>query len=58
MVYKKSEIDNIIDNLCKNKDEEYKIFIKNMIYAMSKGNKWDKLSEVAELNKLLKKKKD
>ena len=57
MVYRKSDLDNIIDNLCKNKDEEYKSFIKNIIYAMSKGNKWDKLSEVIELNQLLKKKK-
>ena len=57
MVYRKSDLDNIIDNLCKNKDEEYKSFIKNIIYAMSKGNKWDKLSEVRELNQLLKKKK-
>jgi len=57
MGYKKSDLDNIIDNLCKNKDEEYKSFIKNIIYAMSKGDKWDKLSEVTELNQLLKKKK-
>ena len=57
MGYKKSELDNIIDNLCENKDKEYKTFIKNIIYAMSKGNKWNKLSEIAELNQLLKKKK-
>ena len=58
MGYKKSDLDSIIDNLCKNKDKDYRIFIKNIIYAMSKGNKWDKLSEVAELNQLLKKKKN
>ena len=58
MSYRKSDLDNIIDNLCKNKDKKYKIFIKNIIYAMSAGNKWDKLSEVAELNQLLKKKKN
>ena len=57
MGYRKSDLDNIIDTLCKNKDKEYKSFIKNIIYSMSKGNKWDKLSEVIELNQLLKKKK-
>tara|TARA_Y100000591_G_scaffold154687_1_gene133113 strand:- start:933 stop:1109 length:177 start_codon:yes stop_codon:yes gene_type:complete len=58
MSYRKSDLDNIIDNLCKNKDKDYKTFIKNIVQAMSKGNKWDKLSEVAELNQLLKKKKN
>ena len=57
MGYKESDLDNIIDNLCKNKGEEYKTFIKSIIHAMSKGNKWDKLSEITELNQLLKKKK-
>tara|TARA_B100000900_G_C20468040_1_gene670132 strand:+ start:869 stop:1045 length:177 start_codon:yes stop_codon:yes gene_type:complete len=58
MGFKKSDLDKFIDNLCKDKDEEYKLFIKKIIYAMSEGNKWDRLSEVAELNQLLKNKKN
>ena len=58
MDFKKSDLDKIIDNLCKDKDEDYTVFIKKIIYAMSEGNKWDRLSEVAELNQLLKNKKN
>ena len=57
MSIKKPELEKIIDNLCKNKDREYKVFIKKIIYAMSEDNKWGRLSEVEELNHLLKKKK-
>tara|TARA_B100000927_G_C16321628_1_gene411577 strand:+ start:292 stop:465 length:174 start_codon:yes stop_codon:yes gene_type:complete len=53
----KSDFDKIIDNLCKNKDKDYKVFIKNMVHAMSKGNKWDRLSAIKDLNQLLKKRK-
>lgn len=53
----KSNFDKIIDDLCKNKDEEYKVFIKKILNAMSRGNKWDRLSEIEDLNQLLKKRK-
>ncbi len=58
MSFNKSELDKIIDSLCKNKDKEYRVFIKKIIYSMSEGNKWDRLSEVAKLNQRLKKKKN
>ncbi len=58
MSIEKPQLDKIIDSLCKNKDKEYKVFIKKIIYAMSESNKWDRLSEVTELIKFLKKKKD
>ena len=54
MGFKKSDLDKIIDTLCKNKDKEYKLFIKKIIYSMSDGNKWEKLSELKELTDQLK----
>ena len=55
MDLKKSQLDKIINNLCEGKDEEYKSFIRKMIYAMSDGDKWRKLSELKDLTDLLKK---
>ena len=52
---KNSKLDKIINNLCRGKDEEYKTFIRKMIYAMSDGDKWGKLSELKDLTDQLKK---
>ena len=52
-----SKIDKIIENLCKGKNEEYKIFIKNMINIMNDSDKWGKLSELNDLNEQIKDKK-
>tara|TARA_Y100000741_G_scaffold36261_1_gene25452 strand:+ start:409 stop:588 length:180 start_codon:yes stop_codon:yes gene_type:complete len=52
-----SKIDKIIETLCKGKDEEYKIFIKNMINIMNDSDKWGKLSELNDLNEQIKNKK-
>ena len=53
-----SKIDKIIENLCKGKDEEYKIFIKKMINIMNDSDKWGKLSELNDLNEQIKNKKN
>ena len=52
-----SKIDKIIENLCNGKDEDYKIFIKKMINIMNDSDKWDKLSELNDLNEQIKNKK-
>ena len=52
---KNSKLDKIINDLCESKDEEYKIFIRKMIYAMSDGDKWEKLFELKDLTDQLKK---
>ena len=52
---KNSKLDKIIKGLCEGKDEEYKTFIRKMIYAMSNGDKWGKLSELKDLTDQLKK---
>ena len=53
---KNSKLDKIINDLCEGKDEEYKTFIRKMIYAMSDGDKWEKLSELNVLTEKLKNK--
>ena len=35
------KLDRIINNLCEGKNEEYKLFIRKMIYAMNDGDKWE-----------------
>ena len=55
MVSKNSKLDKIINNLCEGKDEDYKIFIHKIIYAMSDGDKWGKLSELKDLTDQLNK---
>ena len=55
MDLKNSKLDKIINNLCEGKDEKYKTFIRKMIYAMSDGDKWEKLSELKDLTDQLKK---
>ena len=55
MDFKNSKLDKIINNLCEGKDEKYKTFIRKMIYAMSDGDKWEKLSELKDLTDQLKK---
>ena len=55
MVSKNSKLDKIINNLCEGKDEDYKIFIHKIIYAMSDGDKWEKLSKLRDLADKLKK---
>ncbi len=52
---KNSKLNKIINELCEGKDEEYKAFIRKMIYAMSDGDKWGKLSELKDLTDQLKK---
>ena len=52
---KNSKLDKIINGLCEGKDEEYKTFIRKMIYAMNNGDKWEKLSELKDLTDQLKK---
>ena len=51
---KNSKLDKIINELCKGRDEEYKIFIRKLIYAMNDGNKWERLSELKNLTDQLK----
>tara|TARA_B100001996_G_scaffold378601_1_gene363017 strand:+ start:1340 stop:1519 length:180 start_codon:yes stop_codon:yes gene_type:complete len=48
------ELEKIIDELCKNKDSDYKNFIKNILLSMNSDNKWDKLNELNELTEQLK----
>ena len=55
MDLKNSKLDKIINDLCKGKDEKYKVFIRKMIYAMRDGDKWGKLSELKDLTNQLKK---
>ena len=55
MDLKNSKLDKIINDLCKGKDEKYKVFIRKMIYAMRDGDKWGKLSELKNLTDQLKK---
>ena len=52
---KNSKLDKIINILCEGKDEDYKIFMHKMIYAMSDGDKWEKLSKLKDLADQLKK---
>ena len=54
MASKNSKLDKIINELCIGKDEEYKIFIRKLIYAMNDGNKWERLSELKNLTDQLK----
>ena len=56
MSSKKSELNKIIDNLCKGKDDKYKIFIKKMLLSMSDGDKWEKLSKLSDLTERIKSK--
>ena len=56
MSSKKSKLNQIIDNLCEGKDEDYKAFIKKMIFSMNDGDKWEKLSELNLLTEKLKNK--
>ena len=57
MSSKKSKLNQIIDTLCEGKDDEYKAFIKKMIFSMNEGDKWEKLSELNVLTEKLKNKK-
>ena len=57
MSSKKSKLNQIIDNLCEGKDEDYKAFIKKMMLSMNEGDKWEKLSELNILTEKLKNKK-
>tara|TARA_Y100000590_G_scaffold34220_1_gene37361 strand:+ start:541 stop:717 length:177 start_codon:yes stop_codon:yes gene_type:complete len=57
MSSKKSKLNQIIDALCKGKDENYKAFIKKMMLSMNEGDKWGKLSELNVLTEKLKNKK-
>ena len=56
MSLKKSKLNQIIDTLCEGKDEDYKAFIKKMIFSMNEGDKWEKLSELNVLTEKLKNK--
>tara|TARA_B100001123_G_scaffold441201_1_gene581936 strand:- start:1715 stop:1897 length:183 start_codon:yes stop_codon:yes gene_type:complete len=56
MSSKKSKLNQIIDTLCEGKDEDYKAFIKKMMFSMNEGNKWEKLSELNVLTEKLKNK--
>ena len=56
MSSKKSKLNQIIDTLCEGKDDEYKAFIKKMIFSMNEGDKWEKLSELNVLTEKLKNK--
>ena len=56
MSSKKSKLNQIIDTLCEGKDENYKAFIKKMIFSMNEGDKWEKLSELNVLTEKLKNK--
>lgn len=48
------ELEKIIDELCKNKDSDYKNFIKNILLSMNSDNKWDQLNKLNELTEKLK----
>ena len=54
MSSKKSKLNQIIDTLCEGKDENYKAFIKKMMFSMNEGDKWEKLSELNVLTEKLK----
>ena len=56
MSSKKSKLNQIIDTLCEGKDENYKAFIKKMMFSMEEGDKWEKLSELNILTEKLKNK--
>ena len=56
MSSKKSKLNQIIDTLCEGKDEDYKAFIKKMIFSMNEGDRWEKLSELNVLTEKLKNK--
>ena len=56
MSSKKSKLNQIIDTLCEGKDEDYKAFIKKMMFSMNEGDKWEKLSELNVLTEKLKNK--
>ena len=56
MSSKKSKLNQIIDTLCEGKDDDYKAFIKKMMFSMNEGDKWEKLSELNVLTKKLKNK--
>ena len=56
MSSKKSKLNQIIDTLCEGKDDDYKAFIKKMIFSMNEGDKWEKLSELNVLTEKLKNK--
>ena len=56
MSSKKSKLNQIIDTLCEGKDENYKAFIKKMMFSMNEGDKWEKLSELNVLTEKLKNK--
>ena len=57
MSSKKSKLNQIIDTLCEGKDDDYKAFIKKMMFSMNEGDKWEKLSELNVLTEKLKNKK-
>ena len=54
MSSKKSKLNQIIDTLCEGKDDDYKAFIKKMMFSMNEGDKWEKLSELNVLTEKLK----
>ena len=54
MSSKKSKLNQIIDTLCEGKDNDYKAFIKKMMFSMNEGDKWEKLSELKKLTEKLK----
>ena len=56
MSSKKSKLNQIIDTLCEGKDEDYKAFIRKMMFSMNEGDKWEKLSELNVLTEKLKNK--
>ena len=53
MASKESKLNQIIESLCKGKDEQYRTFIKKMILSMNEGDKWEKLSELNDLTEKL-----
>ena len=56
MSSKKSKLNQMIDTLCEGKDDDYKAFIKKMMFSMNEGDKWEKLSELNVLTEKLKNK--
>ena len=56
MSSKKSKLNQIIDTLCEGKDDDYKAFIKKMMFSMNESDKWEKLSELNVLPEKLKNK--
>ena len=56
MSSEKSKLNQIIDTLCEGKDEEYKAFIKKMMFSINEGDKWENLSELNVLTEKLKNK--